>query len=187
MRLTRLINQMLDWRKLETGHLKTELQLVNIVTLTKNIAGLFDVHAVERNITYTITAEGEELDVPVDTDKFEKIVFNLVSNAFKYTPDDGSIAILLREGQYARWCSLRRAARPKTRGIGIAPHLRDKVFEMFYQVEGSARYESASTGIGLALARELAELHKGRLEVISEEGCWIGLYIVPAFAAGQLF
>jgi ligand-binding sensor domain-containing protein/signal transduction histidine kinase/AraC-like DNA-binding protein/ActR/RegA family two-component response regulator len=169
MRLTRLINQMLDWRKLETGHLKADLRLVNIVSLTKNIAGLFEVHAVERSITYTVEAASEEIEAPLDTDKFEKIVFNLISNAFKYTPDNGTITISLRRG-------LLQGVIPcvelhvKDTGIGIAPQLRDKVFDLFYQVEGSARYESAATGIGLALARELAGLHNGRLEVVSEEG-----------------
>ncbi|HEY4338240.1 MAG TPA: two-component regulator propeller domain-containing protein, partial [Puia sp.] len=168
MRLTRLIDQMLDWRKLETGHLRLQLERVSIVALTKNIAGLFELHAAERGLHFTVEVPDGEIEMPLDTDKFEKIVFNLISNAFKYTADGGSVFILVG-------CE-RLAAKPcvelhvRDTGIGIAPALRDKVFDLFYQVEGSRRYESASTGIGLALARQLAELHGGTLEVISEEG-----------------
>ncbi|MBS1606010.1 MAG: helix-turn-helix domain-containing protein [Bacteroidetes bacterium] len=168
MRLTRLIDQMLDWRKLESGHLKTHLRPVNIVAMTKSIAGLFDLHAVERQIRFTVVPPGEEIEVQLDTDKYEKIIFNLVSNAFKYTPDGGAITILIRKGLLdARPCV---ELHVQDTGVGIAPGLKDKVFELFYQVEGTTRFESASTGVGLALARELAELHGGKLEVASEEG-----------------
>ncbi|HEY4112202.1 hybrid sensor histidine kinase/response regulator transcription factor [Puia sp.] len=167
-RLTRLVDQMLDWRKLETGHLLLDWRTLPIVVLTKNIAGLFDLHAAERGIQYSLSAPDGEMDVPLDTDKFEKIVFNLISNAFKYTPDGGSIEVVIRRGPSAGPPSAELHVRDT--GIGIAAALRDKVFDIFYQVEGSRRYESASTGIGLALARQLAELHGGRLGVVSEEG-----------------
>jgi len=168
MRLTRLIDQMLDWRKLESGHLRLDLQRVSIVALTRKIAGLFELHAAERGLHFTVEAPDGEIEVQLDTDKFEKIVFNLISNAFKYTPDGGSIFVVVGGGNLAAQPGVELHVRDT--GIGIAPALKDKVFDLFYQVEGSRRYESASTGIGLALARQLAELHGGTLEVVSEEG-----------------
>lgn len=167
-RLTRLIDQMLDWRKLETGHLRLDLHNVAIVTLTQHIAGLFTLHAKERNLQYSVGAPDGEMQARIDTDKFEKIVFNLISNAFKYTPDGGSISITIRRGVIADQPAAELHVRDT--GIGIAPELKDKVFDLFYQVQGSRRYESASTGIGLALARQLAELHGGTLKVESREG-----------------
>ncbi len=163
-RLTRLINQMLDWRKLETGHLKLEPSRMDMTALAQNIAELFQVHALERNIRYTIVAEAGELWADIDADKFEKIIFNLLSNAFKYTPDGGSISLLIRQTEGFAEIHVTDT------GVGIAPEHLDKVFGIFYQVEGAGRFESGSTGIGLALARELALLHKGTLEVKSEKG-----------------
>ncbi|HWB94085.1 MAG TPA: two-component regulator propeller domain-containing protein, partial [Puia sp.] len=167
-RLTRLIDQMLDWRKLETGHLHLDPRSVGIVALTEDIAGLFTLHASERNLQYTVAAPDGEMQALVDTDKFEKIVFNLISNAFKYTPDGGSITVTIRRGKIDATPAAELHVRDT--GIGIPPQVKDKVFDLFYQVQGSRRYESASTGIGLALARQLAELHGGTLEVVSQEG-----------------
>lgn len=166
-RLTRLIDQMLDWRKLETGHLRLDLRRVDLVALTQDIAGLFSLHATERKLQYTIDTPRRELHALVDTDKFEKILFNLISNAFKYTPDSGAITVTI--GQGILGAQPAAALHVRDTGIGIAPELRDKVFELFYQVQHSKRYESASTGIGLALARQLATLHGGTLEVVSEK------------------
>ncbi|HWK05157.1 MAG TPA: two-component regulator propeller domain-containing protein [Puia sp.] len=174
-RLMKLINQMLDLRKLEAGHAKLAARPANIVTATKNIATLFNIHAVERNIHYSITASTDNLPVWIDQDKFEKIIFNLISNAFKYTPDNGSISILISLAN-ADSASGAQASpgyvtiHVRDTGVGIPAHLKDKVFEIFYQVEETSRFEHGSTGIGLALTKELVELHKGRIEVESELG-----------------
>ncbi|HEX9509756.1 MAG TPA: two-component regulator propeller domain-containing protein [Puia sp.] len=175
-RLMKLINQMLDLRKLEAGHVKLAARPANIVTMTKNIAELFNIHAVERNIHYSITASIDNVQVWIDQDKFEKIIFNLISNAFKYTPDNGSISILISHANSVPAVSRDQMApeyvaiHVRDTGVGIPAHLKDKVFEIFYQVEETSRYENGSTGIGLALTKELVELHKGRVEVESELG-----------------
>lgn len=162
-RLMKLIDQMLDLRKLEEGHLRLETKLVNIAVVTRSIAGLFDMHAVERNIHYSICTASEP-EAPIDQDKFEKIVFNLLSNAFKYTPDNGRIEVLVSTGKAFAVIHV------KDTGVGIPAHLKDKVFEIFYQVEGSHRFESGSAGIGLALTKELVELHGGHIAVESQLG-----------------
>lgn len=169
MRLTRLINQMLEWRKLETGHLKMDLQMVDLVALTRSIAASFEVHAAERNMRYSVLAETDELQASVDIDKFEKIIYNLVSNAFKYTPAGGEITIVIRRGVMEEDTPCAEIHVIDT-GIGIPPELQEKVFELFYQVEGGQRFESGATGIGLSLARELTVMHKGRLQVSGRPG-----------------
>jgi signal transduction histidine kinase/ligand-binding sensor domain-containing protein/AraC-like DNA-binding protein len=168
-RLTRLIDQMLDWRKLETGHLRLNARPANMVALTRNIAELFTVHANERHIRYSVSAGSENIQVMLDTDKFEKIIFNLISNAFKYTPDNGSINIVIRRGNDATIGACAEVHVTDT-GVGIAPDQKQKVFELFYQVEDSGRYENGSTGIGLALASQLAQLHLGKLNLESQPG-----------------
>lgn len=166
-RLMKLIDQMLDLRKIEAGHLKLHARPANIVMLTKNIAGLFNMHAIERNIHYSISTTTDELEVWADQDKFEKIIFNLISNAFKYTADNGTIMIRITTAKAAGEFAVIHV---QDTGVGIPLHLKDKVFELFYQVEGSRRYENGSTGIGLTLTRELVELHKGHIEVETEPG-----------------
>jgi len=183
-RLMKLINQMLDLRKLEAGHVRLAARPANMVMVTKNIAELFNIHAVERNIHYSITASIDNVQVWIDQDKFEKIIFNLISNAFKYTPDNGSISIQIR---------LDDAGAPGyveihvlDTGVGIPAHLKDRVFEIFYQVEDSSRFETGSTGIGLALTKELVELHKGRIEVESELGKGSDFIIYLPLGQGHL-
>ena len=162
-RLTKLIDQMLDLRRLEEGHLRLETRLVNIAAVTRNIAGLFEMHAGERNIHYSISSTDEPAGL-IDQDKFEKIIFNLLSNAFKYTPDNGRIEVLITaENGFA-------VIHVKDTGVGIPADVKDKVFEIFFQVEGSHRFESGSAGIGLALTKELVELHGGHIAVDSRLG-----------------
>src|SRR5258708_20042573 len=163
-RLMKLMNQRVDLGKLEGGHVKLAERPANIVTMTKNIAELFNIHAVERNIHYSITASIDNVQVWIDQDKFEKIIFNLISNAFKYTPDNGSISILISHANSLPAVSRDQMAPQyvaihlRDTGVGIPAHLKDKVFEIFYQVEETSRYENGSTGIGLALTKELVEL-----------------------------
>ncbi|HEY4288128.1 MAG TPA: two-component regulator propeller domain-containing protein [Puia sp.] len=168
-RLTRLIDQMLDWRKLETGHLRLNARPANMVALTRNITDLFANHADERHIRYSVAAESENILVMLDTDKFEKIIFNLISNAFKYTPDNGNISIFIRKGNEVTIGACAEVHVTDT-GVGIAADQKQKVFGLFYQVEDSGRYENGSTGIGLALASQLAQLHLGKIDLESQQG-----------------
>ena len=166
-RLMQLIDQMLDLRKIEEGHLKLHARPGNIVLLTKNIAGLFNMHAIERNIHYSISTTTDELEVWADQDKFEKIIFNLISKDVIDTADNVTSSIRITTAKAAGEFAVIHV---QDTGVGIPLHLKDKVFELFYQVEGSRRYENGSTGIGLTLTRELVELHKGHIEVETEPG-----------------
>jgi signal transduction histidine kinase/DNA-binding response OmpR family regulator len=163
-RLLRMVNQLLDFRKLETGHMKLEAMHGDVVMFVKTIAGAFNYNAAQRNINYTFQSSVDSLQLWFDPDKLDKILYNIISNAFKYTEDDGAIDVSLQvkteNGQEYAQIGV------KDNGAGIPNELLKKIFTLFYQVEGS----KSGTGIGLALAKEMVELHHGKIEVESEAG-----------------
>ena len=172
-RLTNLVNQLLDFRKLETGHLQLEPKKIDVITLIKNVFEAFALRADERAITYVLDLKLTHLDAWIDSDKLDKILTNLISNAFKYTPDSGLITVsvnmneLLEENGDAKNVI---EIHIKDTGAGIPSELKDKIFDIFYQVKDAERYEKESSGIGLALTKELVLLHKGEVFVNSVAG-----------------
>jgi signal transduction histidine kinase len=120
--------------------------------------------AERKKITLNFNTIEENLNVYVDKDKVEKIINNLLSNAFKFTPEGGKIDFTVEK--LIEDAEIRIA----DNGIGIEKERKDKIFDRFYQVDGSHTREGEGTGIGLALTKELVELHKGKIEVESEYG-----------------
>ena len=100
----------------------------------------------------------------MDKDKFEKILNNVLSNAFKFTPEGGKIEVKILRVENEVHIII------SDNGVGIAKDHIDKIFDRFYQVDGSHTREQEGTGIGLALTKELIDLHKGKIETESEEG-----------------
>jgi len=163
-RLYALVNQLLDISKLESGKMKLQTSEHNIIPLLKGYVLSFSSLAERKKIKLNINSVDEILKAYVDTDKVEKIINNLLSNAFKFTPEGGKIDFAVEKlSNYAE-------IRITDNGIGIAKERLEKIFDRFYQVDGSRTRESEGTGIGLALTKELVELHKGKLEVESEYG-----------------
>jgi signal transduction histidine kinase/ligand-binding sensor domain-containing protein/DNA-binding response OmpR family regulator len=199
-RLLRLINQLLDLSKLESGAMKLRASRGNIVSFVKGIASSFESSAGMRGIKVTTETDADEIEAYFDRDKLEKILTNLLSNAFKFTPDGGSVtvrchserseesAIQKRDSSVAacppslsNWG--RRALPQNDRysrgfvsitisdtGIGIPAEELPRVFDRFYQVDQSQTREYEGSGIGLALTKELVELHHGTISVRSEVG-----------------
>jgi signal transduction histidine kinase/AraC-like DNA-binding protein len=170
-RLQTLINQLLDLSKLEVGSLKLEMHPGNVETFLHVVSAPFASIAESRNITFHTHIACAETVVLFDSDKVEKIVVNLLSNAFKFTPDGGTIhlhASLNPTAELDQIYLLEIIV--SDNGIGIAPNLIDKIFDRFYQIDGSHTREKEGTGIGLSLTKELVELHKGSIDVISESG-----------------
>ncbi len=174
-RLLRLINELLDLSKLEAGAMKLRACRMNIVPLVKGIAYSFASSAGMRGIALNVIAEEDEIETYCDRDMVEKILSNLLSNAFKFTPEAGSVSVRLTT-------SLLRQTTPgndivasdyvelsvSDTGIGIPPDQLDKVFDRFYQVDASQTREQEGSGLGLALVKELVELHHGTIQVESE-------------------
>jgi signal transduction histidine kinase/ligand-binding sensor domain-containing protein/CheY-like chemotaxis protein/AraC-like DNA-binding protein len=178
-RLLNLVNQLMDFRKLDTANLSVTVCEENIFALLNTIKSAFDLFAKEHNITYRFISEIKEETVWCNREMIEKIFFNLLSNSFKFTKNGGSISVIQRKasdyGLGDKGISNINyiVIEVKDSGIGI-PHDRiNKIFERFYQVDREFKNSSfiqSGSGIGLALTKELVELHSGKIKVESIEG-----------------
>ncbi|MDN5216976.1 response regulator [Fulvivirgaceae bacterium BMA12] len=168
-RLLRLVNQLLDLSKLEAGNMVLEAKYGNIIQFVRTIAYSFTSLAEQKEITYEIDCPEEE-EGYFDSDIIDKIVSNLLSNAFKFTPDKGSITFSASFETNEDIGERGLLIAVKDSGKGISMGLQDKVFERFYQVDNSHTREQEGSGIGLALTKELVDLHHGKIILESEEG-----------------
>jgi len=161
-RLLILINQLLDLSKLESGSMELKATQHNIVSYLKNLFYSFESLAESQKISLTFDSEYKYIPVAFDPDKMENIFYNLISNAFNFTDSKGAI--------YVRLNVIDSIAeiRIKDSGIGIPSDRLPHIFDRFYQVDGSATRKHEGTGIGLALTKELIELHKGNISVNSK-------------------
>ena len=164
-RLLTLINQILDISKIETGNLELNAEPHNVVSFLTSLLYSFESLAELKKIKLTFDSEFENLTVIFDPDKMEKVFYNLLSNAFKFTPINGEIKVVVKELKDSTV-----EIKIKDTGIGIPANRLPKIFDRFYQVDGSQTREHEGTGIGLALAKSLIELHKGKISVNSKEG-----------------
>ncbi|MEO5509026.1 MAG: two-component regulator propeller domain-containing protein, partial [Longimicrobiales bacterium] len=168
-RLFQLVNQLLDVAKLEAGRMPLRSRRGDLITFVRGVAAAFTASAERRGMLFEIRAAPGAVDASFDPDALEKVLTNLLSNAFKFTPDGGSILLevecVANHGTHAF-----ARIRVTDSGPGVpAAHL-PHVFDRFYQVDASNARSQPGTGIGLSLARELAELHGGTLNVQSEGG-----------------
>ncbi len=161
-RLLRLINQLIDFRKVEERKFILKASETNLYQFSNSIYKDFEREAQKRNINFSISTNNEYLKVYIDRNLMDKVYFNILSNAFKFTPNNGSIYIDIvdNENNFVK-------IHFKDSGIGIPKSEVEKVFKAFFQ--GSNNNKSSS-GIGMHLSKEFVELHKGTLEVISEQG-----------------
>ena len=163
-KLLELVNQLLDISKLESGNIKLQTVPRNIIPLLKALVLSFTSYAERKMITLKLNSFEDELIVYIDKDKIEKIITNILSNAFKFTPDGGTIVVTVKTDERNLNIII------SDTGVGIPKEKISKIFDRFYQVDGSHTREQEGTGIGLSLTKELVELHKGKIEVKSEEG-----------------
>ncbi len=159
IQMKELISELLDFRKQDQGHMTILATENDIVQFTREIFVLFEEYAKSRDITFTFESTEEALNVWYDSRQLQKVINNLLSNAFKYTPQYGSITLSIHTENNECFILIADS------GSGINTDDRDKIFDRFYQVEGN---EVSGSGIGLALSKGIVELHKGRLEVESE-------------------
>jgi signal transduction histidine kinase/DNA-binding response OmpR family regulator len=163
-RLLALINQLLDLSKLEAGKMELSVQEQNFGALLKGITMSFESLAVRRHIRLHFASQQENISLFVDRDKIEKIFYNLLSNAFKFSEEQGEISVMLLDQKEEIEVLVR------DNGKGIPADRLPHIFDRFYQVDSSETREQEGTGIGLALVKELVVLHQGNISVESKEG-----------------
>ncbi|MBK7631828.1 MAG: response regulator [Ignavibacteriales bacterium] len=162
-RLLTLINQLLDLSKLEAGSMELKAEQHNLISFLKSILYSFESLAEAKKINLVFDSELVNVLVFFDADKMEKIICNLVSNALKFTPENGEIKLIVNVFSPTIEIII------KDTGIGIPGDRLPHIFDRFYQVDSSSTREQEGTGIGLALVKELVELHKGQISVNSKE------------------
>ena len=163
--LSRLITQMIDFSKQEQGAMKLRVEKLNVVKFLMEVMVSFSDLAKQQAISFHLHAEPENIYAWIDGEKMEKIIFNLLSNAFKYTPENGLVDIHVSE---VHGDKKELQIKVQDSGRGIKPEHHEHIFKRFYQV--NADDEETGTGIGLALVKELVELHHGEISVESGEG-----------------
>lgn len=181
-RLLLLINQLLEFRKTETGTLQLKASENNIVICCREIVNTFSDIARQKGIDLIFEPETEACLVWFDLDMFEKIMFNLLTNALKFTPQGGKITVYIRKGYQQEQIIKKKfgifkksitktieaiIVTVKDTGIGIAKDKQNNIFDRFYQIQSS---KTEGTGIGLSLVRNLVLLHHGKITVDSEPG-----------------
>lgn len=164
-RLLRLINQLLDISKIESGEMILKTTNSDIAHMVRELCKSFTPFAERKRINFSCETGDKPLCLAIDCEKMEKIINNLLSNAIKFTPDGGNVKLLLTTSEHNQ-AGIQLTIMDT--GPGIAEHDVDKIFNRFYQVDGSTTRDYEGTGIGLSLVKELVELHGGSIEVKSE-------------------
>ena len=162
-RMLRLMNQILDFRKIQNQKMKLLIEETDLVPLLQKVMNSFRLIAEEKHINYRLHTKVESVYSWVDRDKFEKIFFNLLSNAFKYTPADKSITVSISTKEKAVEIEV------ADEGIGIAAEKQHSLFQRFESLV-KQNILQPSSGIGLSLVKEMVEMHHGTIEVDSQPG-----------------
>jgi PAS domain S-box-containing protein len=163
LRMQKLVNTLLDFSRIEAGRMEGKFSLVDICSYTQELASTFRSAIEKADMKLIFQCEGVQKKVYVDIDMWEKIILNLVSNAFKYTTE-GSITVRVKEEGNNIVLSVADT------GVGIPADQVEKVFDRFHRVENTQGRSQEGTGIGLAMVKELVRMHQGSISVTSEVG-----------------
>ena len=165
-RILGLINQMMDLRKIDKGLMQMRMQETDIIGFVQDLYMLFEHQARSRQISFVYNHDIDKLPVWIDRRYFDKVVVNVLSNAFKFTPTGGEIAINLTHSSQNVDIAIR------DNGEKIPEDKLERIFERFYQSDSDTNAKNTGTGIGLDLARSLVELHYGTISAHNlDKGC----------------
>ena len=192
-RLFRLINELIDFRQLDLNKVRIKVRPLNLVSFTKNIVGHFKEEAFIKNIHVSIDTDVQDITVWADERMLEKIIFNILSNAFKVTPEGGAIAIDLSSREDLINLPLADSKKKiksveisiSDTGPGLTEEQVTKIFERFYKVDHLNNTYYGGTGIGLEVVQNFVKLHKGKIKVHSEIGK--GTTFKVALPAGKTY
>jgi signal transduction histidine kinase/CheY-like chemotaxis protein len=162
-RLLQLINQLLELSRLESGSVKNEAQKTELVKFIRRITSSFISLAEQKKLSLNFNdySENREIWIYIDQDKIETVMYNLLSNAIKFTPEEGKISVNINPSSNMVEIKITNT------GVVIPKEHLEKIFDRFYQIEDKTSGSYEGTGIGLALAKELIELHHGKIKVES--------------------
>lgn len=161
-RLIRLVNNLMDITKIDSGNFELNISACNIIEVVENIVNSAAKYAALKNIEIIFDTDVEEVELACDLDAIERIVLNLLSNAIKFTPQDGNIFVNISI------CNNSIQIRVKDSGIGIPKDKHKMIFERFKQADNLFTRSCEGSGIGLNLVKSLIEMHDGTIEVNSE-------------------
>ena len=187
-----MINELMDFRKLESNKMKVNASKINLVSFVKEVVDHFKEEAIIKNILLSVEYDKEDLIIWSDPSMLEKIIFNLLSNAFKATPKEGMITVQVNEPTDLVLLPLIDKNTPveaieivvKDSGLGIKKENLNKVFDRFYQANEMNDQYYSGTGIGLGLVKNFVKLHKGKIELTSQEniGTEFSLYFPKGYS-----
>ena len=192
-RLSRLINELMDFNQLQFNKMPLKVQQLEVVAFTKEIVSYFEEEALSRGIELQFESDKKTLRDWVDPKMFEKIIFNVISNAFKVTPDNGKIKVkLVYNEEFMNFPLIKPDYRSASfsiivedTGAGLDKKDIKRIFDRFYQVNNLNKAYYGSTGIGLEVVRGFVQLHKGIIEVESVLGAGTTFKLV--FPVGKDF
>jgi signal transduction histidine kinase/ligand-binding sensor domain-containing protein/AraC-like DNA-binding protein len=170
-RLLQLVNQLLDFQKIDAGELKLKISQTNLIELLDEICQSFAQYAASRNINLNYIHKDEEIFLWLDREKIITVFFNLISNAFKYSPNNSNITVEIK-----RMLPKNENAESEVEikvideGIGIEKEYLSHIFDRFYQIQDPSQKGKAGTGIGLSVSRDYIEAHGGSIKVESVPG-----------------
>lgn len=190
-RLSRLINELMDFNKLQFNKMALHVQQIEVVSFTRDIVSYFEEESSSRNINLKFESNVEILYDWLDPKMFEKIIFNIISNAFKVTADKGIIIVKINGNQKLSHLPLADNLHDvetfeisiEDTGAGLNKKDIKRIFDRFYQVNNLNKTYYGSTGIGLEVVRGFVELHKGKIEVDSKLG--VGTTFTVVFPLGN--
>ncbi|ABS26864.1 ATP-binding protein [Anaeromyxobacter sp. Fw109-5] len=183
--LAKHVNDLLDVAKLEAGKMALELSDVDVAQLVRLVAAHFDALAASREMAYSVEAPAT-LAARVDPDKLQRVVFNLLSNAFKFTPEAGKVRCTLRVEPEGAGSAPDLAIEVADSGPGVPPAERETVFARFTRGDDDTARRVGGTGLGLAITRDFVELHGGRIALgeAPEGGAIFSVHLPLRAAAG---
>ncbi len=176
LRLLKLVNSLLDFSRIEAGRVQASFEPTDLAAYTAELAGVFRSAIDKAGLSLVVDCPAMPEPLCIDREMWEKIVLNLLSNAFKHT-FEGTITVRLR------WCGDRAELEVADTGVGIPESERARLFERFHRVKGAKSRTHEGTGIGLALIKELVGLHRGTVRVESREGA--GSTFIVAIKSGS--
>jgi signal transduction histidine kinase len=179
LRLQKLVNSLLDFSRIEAGRMRSRYQATHLGVLTRDLAANFESAMKSAGLRFIVDCATDLEPVYVDREQWEKIVLNLLSNAFKFTLQGEVRVSVQRDSAHA-------LLEVKDTGIGIAAEELPRVLERFHRVEGAAGRSAEGSGIGLALVQELVQLHGGTLEAESELGVGTTFRVRLPFGSAHL-